>query len=51
MHVYLINCLLNYVNIDYVYTSKDRVIGFKIGDADKWIELSDHMPITFEIKE
>ena len=38
-------------HIDYVYTSKDRVIGFKIGDANKWIELSDHVPITFEIKE
>ena len=38
-------------HIDYVYAAKDRVIGFKIGDANKWIELSDHMPITFEIKE
>ena len=38
-------------HIDYVYTAKDRVIGFKIGDADKWIELSDHIPITFEINE
>lgn len=38
-------------HIDYVYAAKDRVIGFKIGDADKWIELSDHVPITFEIKE
>ena len=38
-------------HIDYVYTCKDRVIAFQIGDADKWIELSDHMPITFEIKE
>lgn len=38
-------------HIDYVYAAKDRVIGFKIGDANKWIELSDHVPITFEIKE
>ena len=38
-------------HIDYVYTTKDRVIGFKFGDVDKWIELSDHVPITFEIKE
>lgn len=37
-------------HIDYVYTGKDRVIAFQIGDAEKWIELSDHMPITFEIK-
>ena len=37
-------------HIDYVYTAKDKVIGFKIGDANKWIDLSDHIPITFEIK-
>ena len=37
-------------HIDYVYTGKDRVISFQIGDAEKWIELSDHMPIIFEIK-
>lgn len=38
-------------HIDYVYTSKDRVIGFKLGDGEKWIELSDHVPLTFEIRE
>ena len=37
-------------HIDYVYAGKDRVIAFQIGDSDKWIELSDHMPITFEVK-
>ena len=38
-------------HIDYVYAGKNVVTEFKIGDADKWIELSDHMPLTFEIKE
>ncbi len=38
-------------HIDYVYTGKGRVTAFQIGDAYRWIELSDHMPITFEIKE
>ena len=37
-------------HIDYVYAARDKVIGFKIGNANKWIELSDHVPITFEIK-
>lgn len=35
-------------HIDYVYTAKDKVIDFQIGDANKWIKLSDHMPIVFE---
>lgn len=38
-------------HIDYVYAGKDVVTDLKIGDADKWIELSDHVPLTFEIKE
>ena len=38
-------------HIDYVYTAKNKIIDFKIGDAEKWIKLSDHMPIIFEIHE
>lgn len=37
-------------HIDYVYAGKDVVTDLRIGDANKWIELSDHVPITFEIK-
>lgn len=36
-------------HIDYVYAAKDVVSTLQIGDADKWIELSDHMPLVFEI--
>lgn len=35
-------------HIDYVYAAKDVVTTLEIGDADKWLELSDHMPLTFE---
>ena len=43
--------LENPYHIDYVYSGKDVVTDLKIGDANKWNELSDHIPITFEIKE
>ena len=38
-------------HIDYVYAGKNVVTDLKIGDADKWIEYSDHVPLTFKIKE
>lgn len=38
-------------HIDYVYAGKDVVTDLKIGDVDKWIELSDHVPLIFEIGE
>lgn len=37
-------------HIDYVYAGKDVVTAFQIGDVDKWIEFSDHIPLTFEIR-
>ena len=38
-------------HIDYVYAAESRFTDLKIGDAEKWIELSDHVPLIFEIKE
>lgn len=38
-------------HIDYVYAAEDRVTDLKIGDVEKWINDSDHMPIVFEIKD
>lgn len=37
-------------HIDYVYAGKDVITAFQIGDAEKWVELSDHIPLTFEVK-
>ncbi len=42
--------LKNPYHIDYVFAGKNVVTDLKIGDADKWIKDSDHMPLTFEIK-
>ena len=36
-------------HLDHVFSSPDKVKNLQIGNADKWLELSDHMPITFEI--
>ncbi|PWB87294.1 endonuclease/exonuclease/phosphatase family protein [Methanobrevibacter thaueri] len=36
-------------HLDHVFSSPDKVKDLQIGDADKWLELSDHMPLTFEI--
>ena len=47
---YLYRKLDNPYHIDYVYAGKDVVTNFNIGNADKWIQLSDHAPLTFEIK-
>lgn len=35
-------------HIDYVYACPSGVENYEILDADKWISLSDHMPIVFE---
>lgn len=35
--------------IDYVYSGVGVVSEFKILDAAKWIGLSDHLPIAFEV--
>ena len=37
--------------IDYVYYGDDVVINFEILDVSKWIQLSDHLPISFEIND
>lgn len=36
-------------HIDYVYSKKDYVSEFEILDYEKWIKLSDHMPLAFKI--
>ena len=36
-------------HLDHVFSAKDKVKNLQIGDADKWLEFSDHMPIIFEI--
>ena len=39
----------NPFHLDHVFAAPERVKKFEIGDAKKWIQLSDHMPIIFEI--
>ena len=36
-------------HLDHVFATPGKVKCLKIGDSDKWIELSDHMPLIFEI--
>ena len=36
-------------HIDYIYSGKNAVADLKIGDAEKWIQFSDHVPLTFEV--
>lgn len=43
--------LNNPYHLDYVYAKKGAVKNFKILDHWKWIALSDHLPIVFEIDE
>lgn len=38
-------------HIDYVYAKKGRISKFEILDSEKWIDLSDHMPIVFEFED
>ena len=41
--------LNNPYHIDRVFAAHGRVKDLKIGCADEWIKLSDHMPLIFEI--
>ena len=36
-------------HLDHIFSAPDKVKDLQIGDADKWLELSDHMPLIFEI--
>ena len=36
-------------HLDHIFASSDKVKNLKIGDADKWLQLSDHVPLIFEI--
>ena len=36
-------------HLDHVFATQDKVKCLKIGDSCEWIELSDHMPLFFEI--
>ena len=46
---YLYRHLNKRFHIDYVYSRADIVNDMKILDASKWIGLSDHLPIAFEV--
>lgn len=41
----------NPFHLDHVFAAPERISELNIGDADKWIELSDHVPLIFEIGE
>ena len=36
-------------HVDHVFAEKGKVKCLQIGEADEWLEHSDHMPIVFEI--
>lgn len=36
-------------HIDYCFTNTDKVKEFQIGDPDKWLQYSDHMPLIVTI--
>lgn len=36
-------------HLDHVFASKGRIEDLQFGDAEKWIQLSDHLPLIFEI--
>ena len=36
-------------HLDHIFSSSDKVKDLKIGDADKWLQLSDHVPLIFKI--
>lgn len=36
-------------HLDHIFSAPDKVKDLQIGSADKWLKISDHMPITFEI--
>ena len=39
----------NPFHLDHVFAAPGRVKSLKIGEADKWLRMSDHMPLVFEI--
>ncbi len=39
----------NPFHLDHIFSAPDKVKDLQIGDADKWLKLSDHMPLIFEI--
>ena len=39
----------NPFHLDHVFAAPGRVKKFEIGEMEDWLDLSDHMPITFEI--
>ena len=36
-------------HLDHIFSAPDKVKDLQIGSADKWLKISDHMPLTFEI--
>lgn len=36
-------------HLDHIFSSSDKVKDLEIGAADKWLQLSDHVPLIFEI--
>ena len=36
-------------HLDHIFSSPDKVKDLEIGDADKWLQLSDHVPVIFKI--
>lgn len=36
-------------HLDHIFSSSDKVKDLEIGDTDKWLQLSDHVPLIFEI--
>lgn len=36
-------------HLDHIFSSSDKVKDLEIGDADKWLQLSDHVPLIFKI--
>ena len=36
-------------HLDHVFAKKGRIDDLQIGDGEKWIKLSDHLPLIFEI--
>jgi exonuclease III len=37
-------------HIDHCFVNKDRICHYTIGNVDKWLKHSDHMPIEIELK-
>ena len=38
-------------HLDHVFAKKGRIDDLQIGDEEKWIKLSDHLPLIFDISE